>query len=38
MEPTALFMMILLLGLIWGGFVFTLILAIRKERDKLKID
>ena len=38
MEPTALVMMILFLGLIWGGFAFTLRLAIRKERDKLNIN
>ena len=38
MEPTALVMMIILLGLIWGGFAFTLRLAIRKERVKKNTD
>jgi hypothetical protein len=34
MEVTAILMMIIILGIIWGGFVFTLLLAHRKEQLK----
>ncbi|NOZ62703.1 MAG: methionine/alanine import family NSS transporter small subunit [Calditrichaeota bacterium] len=35
MEATAILMMILLIGLIWGGFAFSLTLALKKERKKM---
>jgi hypothetical protein len=34
MEITAIIMMILILGLIWGGLAFALNLAIKKEKLK----
>ena len=34
MGSIALVMMIVVLGLIWGGLVFTINLAIRKEKSK----
>jgi len=34
MEPTAIIMMMLILGLIWGGLVYSLSLAIKKEKRK----
>ena len=34
MEITAIIMMILILGLIWGGLLFAVNLAIKKERAK----
>jgi len=34
METKALITMILLLVLIWGGFAYTLRLAIKKEQEK----
>ncbi len=38
MEITAVFMMILILGLIWGGFSFALRLAYKKEMVKKEDD
>lgn len=36
MTTTAIFMMVLILGVIWGGFVFSLRIAIKKENQKVK--
>jgi LPS O-antigen subunit length determinant protein (WzzB/FepE family) len=35
METTAILMMALLIGLIWGGFAFSLTLALKKEKQKM---
>lgn len=34
MEVTAIIMMVLILGLIWGGLLFAINIAIKKERLK----
>ncbi len=34
MEPATLFTMIFTLGIIWGGCVFVVLLAMRRERSK----
>ncbi len=34
MEMTAIVMMIILVGLIWGGFAVSLALAFKKEKKK----
>lgn len=38
METTAIIMMILILGLLWGGLFFTLRLAIKKEKKKGQVN
>ena len=34
METIAIIMMILLLAMMWGGLIYTIGLAIKKEKDK----
>jgi len=34
MTPGAIFMMILVLSLVWGGFIYTVRLAIKSEKQK----
>ncbi|RMD98146.1 MAG: methionine/alanine import family NSS transporter small subunit [Calditrichaeota bacterium] len=36
MSTDAIVMMILILGLMWGGFVFTLSFAVKKEKEKME--
>ncbi|MFQ5823150.1 MAG: MetS family NSS transporter small subunit [bacterium] len=36
MTPTAVFMMMVILALVWGGFIFTLRMAVKKESQKIK--
>ncbi|MFQ5864901.1 MAG: MetS family NSS transporter small subunit [bacterium] len=36
MTPTAILMMIIMLGIVWGGFIFTLRIAAKKESQKMK--
>jgi hypothetical protein len=38
MTSTAIFMMVLILGVIWGGFVLSLRTAMKKEKRKTKSD
>jgi len=34
METSAIIAMIIILGCVWGGFIYALRMAIRKEREK----
>jgi len=34
MSPTSIFVMILILAIIWGGFFLTVAVALKKEREK----
>jgi LPS O-antigen subunit length determinant protein (WzzB/FepE family) len=36
MTQTAIWMMIVILGLVWGGFIITLRIAVKKESQKMK--
>ncbi len=38
MEIGTLVMMILLLGFVWGGFAFSIKLAIKKNKEKKEIE
>lgn len=38
MSPSAVVMMVLICGFVWGGFAIFLTRAIRREGDKLRVD
>ena len=38
MSPGAILFMILVLGIVWGGFTFSLVWALRKERSKKRAE
>ena len=38
MEPITVLTMVVVIGIVWGGFVFVLITALNKERSKASHD
>lgn len=38
MSPSAVVMMVLICGFVWGGFTILLTRAIRREGDKQRVD
>lgn len=38
MSTTAIIMMILVMGVLWGGFILTLLMAMKKEAQKSQGD